>query len=730
MTKITKATAKLKDFDNLFIRKRWAILIIALLSLIVYSRTFSFGFLPLDDWDLIIQHLDWYKHKSNLPLVFTKAVFEGSDQIPTYYRPTLILSFMIDTIMGGGDPYIYHFTNVLLHILSSILCFLFLLKLIPYRQTAFLFSLFFAVHPVFAHAVAWIPGRNDTLLAIFVLACILFFINFLQSRKWYHFALHILFFFLALLTKENAIVLLPLLILYYWLFHEKRSTRVILAYTFVWLLLMTGWFLLRDFILKTEINYAVFDFQKILLDASQGFFIFVGKMILPINQSVLPTVVGTTIYIGIIVIAALIAIAIKYKISNYPKAVFGITWFLLFLIIPLSMATIDKIVVHHEHRLYVPMIGFILFLSCLQLKIPYQSVWIVLLLCLFAVKTFVRTGVYQDSFAFTQAAVKESPDLSMSYNLRGFQYLKKHDFKQAVADFSSALKIDSLYVPSFLNLGTTNLEMGNPAEAIAYFNRALKIDKHESSAYYSRGDAYLKLNNIPQAISDYTESINIDPEKSEAFNNRGNAYLFLKQYDKAITDFDMAILKDPKNDLAYRNRAIACLGTCKYDEALSDIKKAIAIKPSDDFIALKKQIIAAMQHSGTEKSQGIPILEQQLLPIALEYLSSNKYEQAIDIFKQLEADAQNPEKKKYKLSYMNNIGICYLRMGRTQEAEQQFKQIITLDPNYDKAYANLGLLNTKIGDFKVALAFYKSALKINPLNTAYEAKIAQLGDVK
>jgi hypothetical protein len=82
----------------------------------LYGRTLNFGFSPLDESNLIIQRIEWYKDVSNLPSLFSKGVFDNKNKGEQYYRPVLMLTFMTDTLIGGGSLNVYHFTNVLLHV--------------------------------------------------------------------------------------------------------------------------------------------------------------------------------------------------------------------------------------------------------------------------------------------------------------------------------------------------------------------------------------------------------------------------------------------------------------------------------------------------------------------------------------------------------------------------------------------------------------------------------------
>ncbi len=715
-----------KISGNIFFDKHWPFLWIFIIGLMLYGRTLNFGFSPLDESNLILERIEWYKDVSNLPSLFSKGVFNNKNMGEQYYRPVLMLTFMTDTLIGNGSPKVYHLTNIILHIIASILCFLFFTRLLQSRRNAFLITLVFLVHPVFTHAVAWIPGRNDTLMAIFSLACFIFFIDYLKYKKWHQLVLHYVFLFLCLLTKESAFVIILVLAIYYWLFSEKKSCHCVSFYLLSWLMVGVAWVILKNSVIKTEVNFALFDYKKIFIDASQALFIYIGKIFFPFNQAVLPTVKGTTIIIGVLVTIGLGFIILKYKVSGYRKVIFGLAWFILFLGIPLLLATFDGMGLHYEHRMYVPMIGFLLFLSCLNIKIPNLTSWLVILIILFFIKTILRFQVYRDSMSFTNAAVEESPNLPMSYNLRGAEFRKRNRLDLAEADFSSALKIDSLYLYSLFNLGALYNEQGKPGMALKVLNRGLKKDSLNVGALYARGNTYFDLNDFRYAISDYSKCIVLYPQYSKAYNNRGNSYSNLRQFDKAIADYNNAILKDPKNAVAYSNRSNAYLETGKYTDALNDIENAIMLNSSPELVAAKNHILAVMQNENAGEKIEVSFIEQQLLPKALEYFRNKHYQEALFIFQKLKTAADKAGMKKNKISHMNNIGLCFMKMNMPQEAEQEFTKIILLDPKYERAYSNLGLLNKLRGNFKMSMLFYKSAQRINPGNSQYAAEIANL----
>jgi 4-amino-4-deoxy-L-arabinose transferase-like glycosyltransferase len=141
----------------------------------------------------------------------------------------LTISFIFDYQIGGASPFIYHFVNVLLHLLATCLLFIFLQKLDYRKELAFLFSFIFLIHPAMTQTVAWIPGRNDSLLAIFILASFIFFIKYLKEKSSNLFW-SLFFSGLAFFTKESAVLVVPIIFFYFYFIYKKQNKKKILYF--------------------------------------------------------------------------------------------------------------------------------------------------------------------------------------------------------------------------------------------------------------------------------------------------------------------------------------------------------------------------------------------------------------------------------------------------------------------------------------------------------------------
>ena len=139
-----------------------------------------------------------------------------------YYRPVVILSYLADArVFGTGSPAGPHIFNVTCHLLTTMLVWLLarrVLRQIPDGGGgAVVAATVFAVHPIHTESVSWIAGRSDVLAALFLVTALLLALRWLDRRSAVALLLAPVFFLLALLSKEIAIVglaLLPLLIIF------------------------------------------------------------------------------------------------------------------------------------------------------------------------------------------------------------------------------------------------------------------------------------------------------------------------------------------------------------------------------------------------------------------------------------------------------------------------------------------------------------------------------------
>lgn len=326
--KIYKMKLKTTKLENIFLKGFKPFVWLLAICFLLYFKSISFGLTDLDDDQLVQGNYNFNHNLSNIPKAFTTDAIQNPGDTKIYYRPLLTISFMFDSQFGGSNPSFYHFSNIVIHILSVWLLFIFLQKLKISRLVSFLLSLVFAVHPALSQAVAWIPGRNDSLLALFSLPSFIFFIDYLEKKKKVYVFLHLLFFLFALLTKETGLIIIPLVLLYLFLEKHRIITRSNVFILFSWSGIFIIWFLLRKSALgfNTSFSFEVLTSQNIF-----SFFlstiIYIGKIFLPINLSGTPTLRDSILWPGIVSLILFIAIIFIQKNKINKLMLFGLAFF-------------------------------------------------------------------------------------------------------------------------------------------------------------------------------------------------------------------------------------------------------------------------------------------------------------------------------------------------------------------------------------------------------------------
>lgn len=558
-----------------------------LIPFCLYIKSLWYNFSPMDDQWLILENTKVLSDWRNFPLLF-KTSISG-----IYYRPLLNLSFMMDYHVGQKSPLIYHFTNLILHLLTVILFYHFLIQVNVSKKLSFLFALVFSVHPAILHTVAWIPGRNDLLLAIFTLCSFIFLINYLLNQKQQHLFFHLFFFSCSLLTKENALILpifFGILSLNY-----KKSKNNIFVFILSWLTIIVAWYLIR----KNIVNYYPSvgnDLTLSIKNFISGFLLFTGKCLFPIQQSVFPTLKNASVIPGFITIILIIIAYIKLEINNKVLAALGLIIFTGVLAIPVWYGATSSTGEHYEHRIYLPLIGLLLFITQLKFNINSKlfNYIITIIIVLFSIKTFYRMNTYKNEMTYIDSGIKETPEYYLFHFKKGDKLFENHDFINALAAYNTALKMQPFRVQIYNNRANVYCAIGKKDEAINDYNTALKLSPNNPNAYLNRCVAYKNFGDIENAMNDLTFLKQNYPN----FIPTGMEDEYNKIWDNyQYSQLNKYILLEPKNAILLVNRAKFLLNKRMGKEALADLKKACELEPNNiDFKNYFNELNSSLPH--------------------------------------------------------------------------------------------------------------------------------------
>src|SRR5579864_3273116 len=198
-------------------------LILFLLAFLPYVNTLFNQFVYDDGFQVVGNP---YAHSFKyLRQIFTTTVwsFLGAQGVSNYYRPMMTLGYLLTYQVAGLTPFTYHLVNVLLNGIVVWLVFAILRKLSGER-VALIAAGLFALHPIHTEPVAWIAAVTDLELAIFYLATFLLYLKLPDARnKSLARAAMCGCFILSLLSKEQAMTLPVLAVLFEHFYRDDRS---------------------------------------------------------------------------------------------------------------------------------------------------------------------------------------------------------------------------------------------------------------------------------------------------------------------------------------------------------------------------------------------------------------------------------------------------------------------------------------------------------------------------
>jgi hypothetical protein len=529
-----KGKSKVKDpqagIDRIYSNTRIALLILATVTVMVYGRTLFLGFTKLDDTIFIVENASYNADLKNVGVSFQRGLFNPTKD--AYYRPLFLVDFIFESRLFGVNPAGYHFTNLLYHVLSVILLFLFLKRIKIPPADSFLLSLLFAVHPVLTQAVAWIPGRNDLILMVFFLSAFILLLKYLEKPKPALLLPHFILILAALFYKETAVII-PVIMGCFSLLYMKSGWRKLIFPAITWIAAVGTWFLVRstatlanNWISPPEMLRAGMERLGVILQ-------YLGKIFLPVNLAVFPEAREITLIWGIIALAALVFLVVYSKSYKKTLTWLGLFWFLVFLV-PVLIVPKELNDQVFEHRLYLPVVGILLMLSQVfpfshGLDNRQKFILISVIALIFSVQSFIRSGYFSDPVTFWTHAAEGSPGSAYARTLLG---TKIEDPDERERHFRMAYALDPNLKNLNYYLGKVLFDKKQPDSADVYLRKEV-VNNPVPDAYFLMALIAFNKNQFDSAAVYLERVIELNPFDPQANHNLALLYFQHGQPEKS-----------------------------------------------------------------------------------------------------------------------------------------------------------------------------------------------------
>lgn len=550
---------------------RW-VAAVFIVSIAVYANTLFNGFV-YDDVDQVVAN-PWIRSGEHIGEIFSSGSWAYSGVTSNYYRPVMHLLYMFGYAVFGLVPAGFHAMNILFHGGVSILVVIVTAHLLrdqpppgrpPYRYAPGIAGLLFATHPIHTEAVAWISGIPDLAFSFFgLLAFFLYLIAPEEGKRIRSIPslLSLGFFFVALLSKETALVLPLLLVVYEVAVRKENSFRDSFARVAPYGVPLLILFLLRTAAIGTlapVARHQELSPYHIVLNVFPLFFEYAAKLILPVRLSVFHgfqpvTSLFNPAVLASVVFAAMVLVAAEMLRRRSGPALFGLALIVVPLIPVLYIPYLGENPLA-ERYLYFPSIGFVMLvalgLRSLSAASGRSTFFVILaslsLVALYSAETVARNTVWKSDRTLWQDTVMKSPDAPIAHFNYGAILQGEGDMAGAIDHYLTALKIrPSEKVCN--NLGLAYDSMGRTEEAIEQFRMAIRLNPDFVMAYNNLGVTLLHAGAFTEAIEPLQAAIRLKPRYADAYYNLGVGYEALGLRDKAMDNYRQAAELAPGNE--------------------------------------------------------------------------------------------------------------------------------------------------------------------------------------
>ncbi len=570
-------------------------IVLTLVTLAVYWQVHHYDFVIIDDQYYVTGNS---YVQSGMTLDSILAAFSIK---PYGWDPLTFISLMFDNELYGLNAGGYHVTNVILHILSTLLLFwLFNRMTGAVWRSAFVAGLF-ALHPLHVESVAWIGERKDVLSGFFWMLTLCFYVYYTEKPVMRRY-LVVLFCYVCALMSKPMVLTLPVIMIFldYWPLSRFRSnnqklqgnniagiippwqlrekTPLIILSVIIALITLS----LRNHAYSQYLEN--FPLGLRLANAPVSFVTYIGKTIWPRDLSVLYPFSDKLPFWqigGSIILIIVISITILATAKRQPPIFVGWAWYSISVLPVIGIMQVGNEAMADRYT-YLPSIGIYMILAwgipllfqrediCKKILLPLGIIVIVLM----AVLSWNQCSYWKNSFTLFSHALRATKNNYLANNCLGIVKFMQGKNQEAIYYYTKTIHLKPSFTGGYIGRGLTYCKIGNNQLAINDYDEAIRLDVNYADAYHNRGITYDKLGQYHQAIEDYNKAIHLKPNYFEIYNSLGITYYKLGQYQLAIDDFTKAILMEPNFTEAMNNRGFAYFKQGENKLGLRDAHKA------------------------------------------------------------------------------------------------------------------------------------------------------------
>ena len=690
----------------------YALLIIATIA--VFAEVSRHEFVSFDDNIYVTEneHVLQGLTVDGLQWAFTTTKAE-------FWHPLTWLSLMADAELYGMKAGGYHVTNLILHLLSTLLLFWLMHRMTGAVWPSAFVAALFALHPLHVESVAWIAERKDVLSAFFWMLTLCLYVYYTEKPGLKRYLPVLLSFACGLMSKSMLVTLPVIMVLLdYWPLGRIRQQALAPRVAPVEINHLAGknrkplnskpqrkaapavieenaaagssgsfpWWQLKEkipfFVLslvfglvtlyaQKKMSVAAMPSDSRVANALVSYLTYLEKFFWPQDLAVFyPFAEHLPAWkvIMAFLIMTMISVAVIVMIKRIPFLFAGWFWYIITLLPVIGLIPVGKHALADRYT-YLSVIGISIMLAwgipllvqsaALRKKVLLPAGFICVAVLGFL--AWRQCAYWTNSVTLYERALAVTTGNDLAhYNLAN-ALVKQGKRPEAARHYQDAVRINPQHYDAYCNLGVSLAAEGKYREAMAQYLAAIKINPDEESAYLNMGVALAALGRDDEAAEQYLAALKINPDYGDAHYNYANLLMKQNKVEEAAGHYGRAVAINRNHADAHYNLADILVRQGKGEDAITHYREVLRINPA---------------HFQALNNLGVNLEKQR------------RHEEAISCYRR--ALQIKPDHAGVHF----NLGVALGNQGDLPQAIEHFRRALELAPDYEAARRALKLAQT------------------------------------
>jgi tetratricopeptide (TPR) repeat protein len=585
-----------------YFQQFWICAALTLITVAVFYEVCTYDFVDYDD-------ILYVTGNPNIQAGITPKTIKWAftTDYACFWHPLTWLSYLLDWQLFGSKPAGYHLTNLIFHVVNTVLMFIVLTQMTHRVWPSAFVAAMFALHPLHVESVAWIAERKDVLSTFFWMLTMWAYLRYVKRPGVTRYLLTLLTFALGLMAKPMLVTLpVVLLLLDYWPLartlqdQEKKHTDTCFHRLYPLILekipfiVLSVVFSVITFLAEQSgeaiAPLTVSSIKPRIYNALISYVKYIEKMIWPSRLAVFYPHPEQNIPILYAMLSAVLLLAVTILIlrfaRNHRYLVTGWFWYLGTLVPVIGLIRVGFFAMADRYT-YVTLTGLFIIIAWglpdLLAGWRYKKIALtlsaLLIILAMSICTFFQLRHWQNGLTLFQHALDVTGESYLTRSRIAASLQKQGRLDEAIYHYKRALRLNPNIVEIYLSLGDALRAKGEFAEAIFLYNKALRIAPNLIELHNNLALTLMASGKLAEAAKEYEKILRIQPQNITAQINLGRILCHQGRFDEAAVHLAESLRLDPNSAMAHYYLGQVLTQKGKLPEAITHFEESLRLKP-------------------------------------------------------------------------------------------------------------------------------------------------------